>query len=107
VKQAEALQQAALESYENAILSAFSDVENALVSRQKLSDQLKAQEALVRALKEYDRLAWLQYNGAIRLTSQYSTPRRSFFPPSSHIPRERPRCWQRLSTSTKPWEVDG
>ena len=63
VKQAEALQQAALESYENAILSAFSDVENALVSRQKLSDQVKAQEALVRALKEYDRLAWLQYNG--------------------------------------------
>ena len=63
VKQAEAMQQAALESYLNAILSAFSDVENALVSRQKLSDQLKAQEALVRALKEYDRLAWLQYNG--------------------------------------------
>jgi outer membrane protein, multidrug efflux system len=63
VKQAEALQQSALESYQNAILSAFSDVENALVSRQKLSDQLKAQEALVGALKEYDRLAWLQYNG--------------------------------------------
>jgi multidrug efflux system outer membrane protein len=63
VKQAVALQQAALEGYENAILSAFSDVENALVSRQKLSDQVKAQEALVRALREYDRLAWLQYNG--------------------------------------------
>jgi outer membrane protein, multidrug efflux system len=63
VKQAEALQQAALETYKNAILSAFSDVDNALVSRQKLSEQLKAQEALVGALKEYARLAWLQYNG--------------------------------------------
>jgi outer membrane protein, multidrug efflux system len=63
VKQAEALQQAALQSYENAILSAFSDVDNALVSRQKLSDQVKAQAALVAALKEYDRLAWLQYHG--------------------------------------------
>ena len=63
VKQAEAMQHAALESYKNAILSAFSDVESALVSRQKLSDQLKAQEALVAALKDYDRLAWLQYNG--------------------------------------------
>jgi outer membrane protein, multidrug efflux system len=63
VKQAEAMQQAALENYENAILSAFSDVENALVSRQKLSEQVKAQQALVRALKEYARLAWLQYNG--------------------------------------------
>ena len=63
MKQAEALQQAALETYKNAILSAFSDVDNALVSRQKLSEQLKAQEALVGALKEYARLAWLQYNG--------------------------------------------
>jgi multidrug efflux system outer membrane protein len=63
VRQAEAMQKAALESYENAILNAFSDVETALSSRQKLADQLKAQEALVAALKEYVRLAWLQYNG--------------------------------------------
>ncbi len=63
VKQAEAQQQAALQNYENAILSAFSDVENALVSRQKLSDQLKSQGALVTALKEYARLAWMQYKG--------------------------------------------
>ena len=63
VKQAEALREAALESYKNAILSAFSDAENALVSRRKLAEQLKAQEALVTALKDYDRLAWLQYNG--------------------------------------------
>jgi multidrug efflux system outer membrane protein len=62
VKQAEAGRQAALQNYENAILSAFSDVENALMSRQKLSDQLKAQQELVAALKEYDRLAWMQYN---------------------------------------------
>jgi outer membrane protein, multidrug efflux system len=63
VKQAEALQQAALESYRNAILSAFSDVENSLVSREKLVEQMKAEEGLVKALKEYTRLAWLQYNG--------------------------------------------
>lgn len=63
VKQAEAQQKAALESYENAILRAFGDVENALVSRQKASEQLQAQEALVGALSEYTRLAWMQYNG--------------------------------------------
>ncbi len=63
VKQAEAGQQAALHDYQNAILNAFSDVENALVSRQKLNEQLKAQEALVASLKEYARLAWLQYHG--------------------------------------------
>ena len=62
VKQAEAAQKAALLGYRNAILSAFSDVENSLVSRQKLSDQLKAQEGLVTSLREYDRLAWMQYN---------------------------------------------
>jgi multidrug efflux system outer membrane protein len=62
VKQAEAAQEAALLSYKNAIISAFGDVENSLVSRQKLSDQTNAQEGLVKSLREYDRLAWLQYN---------------------------------------------
>lgn len=62
VKQAEAAQQAALLSYQNAIISAFGDVENSLSARQKLADQTKAQEALVTSLREYDRLAWLQYN---------------------------------------------
>jgi outer membrane protein, multidrug efflux system len=63
VKQAEAAQQASLLTYRNAILNAFNDVDNALVSRQKLSDQLVAQQKLVASLKEYARLAWLQYNG--------------------------------------------
>lgn len=62
VKQAQAAQQAALLSYQNAILNAFSDVENALVSRQKLADQVKAQDGLVKSLREYGRLARLQYD---------------------------------------------
>jgi outer membrane protein, multidrug efflux system len=70
IKQAEAQQQAAVENYQNAILSAFSDVENALVVRQKLADQLAAQASLVASLKEYDRLAWLQYQGGY---TQYLT----------------------------------
>jgi multidrug efflux system outer membrane protein len=45
------------------VINAFSDVKNALVSRRKLSDQLGAQEQLVASLKEYARLAWLQYHG--------------------------------------------
>lgn len=63
VKQAQAAQTAALLNYENVILVAFSDVENALVACQRLADQLQAQGKLVGSLKEYDRLAWLQYNG--------------------------------------------
>ncbi|MDR3554997.1 MAG: efflux transporter outer membrane subunit [Syntrophobacteraceae bacterium] len=63
VKQARAMREAALQNYKNAILSSFGDVENSLVSRRKLSEQLLAQERFVVALKNYDRLAWMQYNG--------------------------------------------
>ena len=63
VRQAEAARQAALLSYQASIQSAFADVENALVAREKLAEQLDAQGRLVKAAKEYERLAWLQYNG--------------------------------------------
>ncbi|MCE5244443.1 MAG: efflux transporter outer membrane subunit [Syntrophobacteraceae bacterium] len=63
VKQAEASREAALLGYQNAVQSAFRDVSNALIARKKLVDQIQAQERLVASLREYDRLAWLQYNG--------------------------------------------
>ncbi len=63
VRQSEALQEAALQRYEAAIQSAFADVENALVIRQKLAGQLLAQERLVKASQEYEQLAKLQYDG--------------------------------------------
>ncbi|HJV34256.1 efflux transporter outer membrane subunit [Geomonas sp.] len=63
VKQSEAAQQAALIGYQAAIQSAFADVENALVIRQKLVGQIQAQERLVKANQEYERLAKLQYDG--------------------------------------------
>jgi multidrug efflux system outer membrane protein len=63
VRQAEAAQQAALLSYQAAIQSAFADVENALMSREKLMGQIEAQERLVKANKEYEHLAKLQYDG--------------------------------------------
>ncbi|MGA2404738.1 MAG: TolC family protein, partial [Syntrophobacteraceae bacterium] len=46
VKQAEATQKAALLSYENAIQSAFADVENVLSSHAEFIDQLEAQGRL-------------------------------------------------------------
>jgi multidrug efflux system outer membrane protein len=63
VKQAEAAQNAALWNYIRTIQSAFADVENTLVARQKLEEQLGAEKRRVNAYSEYDRLAWLQYNG--------------------------------------------
>ena len=61
--QAEAAQQAALYNYQYSIQNAFADVDNALVANQKLKEQLAAQERLVDALKDYARLAKLQYDG--------------------------------------------
>lgn len=63
VKEAEATRKASLTAYESAIQSSFRDVENALVSHEQLCEQLKAQERLVKSLQDYDRLAWLLYNG--------------------------------------------
>jgi len=74
VKQAEATQKAALLNYQTVIQTAFADVENSLVSRAKLSEQLKAQDTRVKSLREYARLAWLQYNEGYTqyLTVQYA-----------------------------------
>ncbi len=63
VNQAEAAQRAALSAYELAIQNAFADVENSLVSRDKLGEQLAAEQKRVVAYKDYSRLSWLKYNG--------------------------------------------
>jgi multidrug efflux system outer membrane protein len=63
VAQAEAGQQAALANYQAVIQSAFADVENSLVSREKLVQQVGAESRRVKALAEYARLAKLQYDG--------------------------------------------
>ena len=42
---------------------AFADVSNALIGRQKLGEQVTAQQKLVKALRDYSRLANLQYDG--------------------------------------------
>lgn len=63
VFQAQALQQAALWTYKETVQNAFADVENALVSRIMLIDQLQAQGRLVNAAGEYQYLATLQYKG--------------------------------------------
>ena len=70
VKQAEAGQKAALLSYENAIQTAFRDVEDSLSSHRQFIDQLQAQERLVKALREYARLARMLYDGGY---TQYLT----------------------------------
>ncbi|MFO1392381.1 MAG: efflux transporter outer membrane subunit [Steroidobacteraceae bacterium] len=62
VKQARAAEQAALFSYQLAIKNAFADVDNALVSRTTLAEQVAAQEKLVEALRGYQHMAQLQFD---------------------------------------------
>jgi multidrug efflux system outer membrane protein len=65
VRQAEAGRKAAELGYVAAIQGAFADVDDALVSRQKLAEQLDAQGRLVTAAREYARLAQLQFEGGV------------------------------------------
>ncbi|MCK7471410.1 MAG: TolC family protein [Desulfomicrobium escambiense] len=59
-----------MHNYELAVQNSFADVENVLVIRKKLVEQIEAQERLVKANSEYTRLARLQYEGGY---TPYST----------------------------------
>jgi len=80
VAQAEGAQQSALYNYRFSIQNAFADVENSLVASQKLQQQQAAQERLVAALKDYARLATLQYNGGYTSYTTVLQAEQSLFP---------------------------
>jgi len=80
VKQAEAGRDAALFTYESSIQSAFADVENALVAREKQAEQLRAQKRLVKASKEYARLAMLQFKGGYSTYLTVLSAQQQLFP---------------------------
>lgn len=80
VRQASAAQKAALLAYEAAVQTAFADVENALSSREKLSEQLVAQTRLLAASKSYERLAALQYDGGYAPYSTVLQAQQQLFP---------------------------
>ena len=80
VAQAEAGQQAALQSYLFSIQNAFADVDNALVASEKLKDQLAAQQRLVDALATYARLARLQFTGGYTSYTTVLQAEQALFP---------------------------
>ncbi len=108
VAQSEAAQKAALLNYQLSIQNAFADVDNALVANQKLKEQLAAQERLVAALKDYARLAKLQYDGGY--TSYYDRAAGRAVAVSRRTRRSPPcarRCSRRPPTRTRPWVAAG
>ncbi len=89
VEQTEAARKAALLSYEAAIQSAFADVENALVVREKLTGQIQAQERLVKASREYERLAKLQYDGGATSYLTVLSAQQQLFPAELNLAQQR------------------
>jgi multidrug efflux system outer membrane protein len=101
VRQAKAAREAALLAYENAIESAFADVENALASRQKLTLELEARARLVKATSEYERLALLQYNGGYAPYSTVLQAQEKLFPAELDLVRARTGVFSSLVTIYK------
>lgn len=79
VKQAEAQQQQALFQYQQAVLTGFRDVEDALVKTTKGREQLAAQKRQVAALEEYSRLSRLQFEAGTSSYLQVLDADRSLF----------------------------
>jgi outer membrane protein, multidrug efflux system len=65
VRLAEAQQQGALIQYEKTIQTAFTEVSNALIARQRQRESRVEQQALVTALRDRTRLAYVRYEGGV------------------------------------------
>ena len=89
VVQATAAEKAELLNYELTIQNAFADVDNALVARQKLLQQQAAQERLVKALSEYERLANIQYKGGVTPYSTVLQAHQGLFPQELSLAQTR------------------
>lgn len=65
VRLAEAQQHGALIQYEKTIQTAFTETSNALIAHQRLRESRVEQEALVTALRDRTRLAYVRYRGGV------------------------------------------
>ena len=65
VRLAEAQRKSALVQYEKTIQAAFSEVSNALIAHQRVRESRVQQEALVTAIDERTRLAYVRYRGGV------------------------------------------
>jgi multidrug efflux system outer membrane protein len=79
VSQAEAQQQQALVQYEEAIQTAFQEVDDALIALQKSREQLVVQGRQVEALRTYARLARLRFEGGYTSYIEVLDAERSLF----------------------------
>lgn len=79
VKQAKALQQQSLFAYQQSILTALKEVEDALISTQKSREKLLSDGRRVDALNEYSRIARLRYDNGFTSYIEVLDSERSLF----------------------------
>jgi multidrug efflux system outer membrane protein len=79
VAQAEALQRQALHVYEKSIISAFQDVENALIDRTKFGQVREEQAKNVEALRRFRNLADLRYREGATIYLEVANAEQSLF----------------------------
>jgi multidrug efflux system outer membrane protein len=79
VARAEALQQEALYTYEKSIISAFQDVENALIDRTKFGQVRDEQVKNVEALRRFRDLADLRYREGATIYLEVANAEQSLF----------------------------
>ena len=79
VARAEALQREALYTYEKSIISAFQDVENALIDRTKFAQIREEQAKNVEALQRFRDLADLRYREGATIYLEVATAEQSLF----------------------------
>jgi multidrug efflux system outer membrane protein len=79
VAQAEALQRQALHTYEKSIISAFQDVENALIDRTKFGQVREEQALNVEALRRFRDLADLRYREGATIYLEVANAEQSLF----------------------------
>src|SRR5260370_29166761 len=65
LKVSEAARQSSLTQYRKAIITAFSDVSNALIAYQRVRERRVQEELLVAAVAERKRLAYVRWRGAV------------------------------------------
>jgi outer membrane protein, multidrug efflux system len=79
VARAEALQQEALYAYEKSIISAFQDVENALIDRKKFGQIREEQAKNLEALRRFRDLAELRYSEGATIYLEVANAEQSLF----------------------------
>jgi multidrug efflux system outer membrane protein len=89
VASAEAGQRAALASYERAIQHAFADVDQALTARGDTSEQVAAQDRLVKALAEYSEMSRLLFDGGYMPYSTVLQAEQQLFPEELNLAAAR------------------